>query len=199
MSGHKKFSFQNISAASRQQDFEASVAVYWNKLLGIAAAKTNAHDAFDIVQDVLLSLWEKWEEVPKDETLEFYLLNALKFRIFKYYRTNGRYQAHLRKLEVLLNDTLEIPGALAQEDLRGLKEAIITEAMEVLSPSQRQLFLLRIQHHYSYQKIAQQLGIDPGSARVLYSRALKQVKTHIKENPALSASLVSSFLLFTIS
>jgi RNA polymerase sigma factor (sigma-70 family) len=199
MSGHKKFSFQNVSAASRQQDFEASVAVYWNKLLGIAVAKTNAYDAFDIVQDVLLSLWEKWEDVPKDETLEFYLLNALKFRIFKYYRTNGRYQAHLRKLEILLNDTLEIPGALAQEDLHGLKEAIITEAMEVLSPSQRQLFLLRIQHHYSYQKIAQQLGIDPGSARVLYSRALKQVKTHIKENPALSASLVSSFLLFTIS
>lgn len=199
MFGHKKLSFQNISANARQQDFETSVAAYWDKLLGIAVAKTNAHDAFDIVQDVLLCLWEKWEEVPKDETLEFYLLNALKFRIFKYYRTTGRYQAHLRKLEVLLNDTLEEPGALAQEDLRSLKEGIIEDAMEILSPSQRQLFVLRIQYHYSYQKIAQQLGIDPASARVLYSRALKQVKAHIKENPALSASLVSSFLLFTIS
>lgn len=199
MFGHKKLSFQNTSATSRQQDFESSVTAYWDKLLGIAVAKTNAHDAFDIVQDVLLSLWEKWEEVPKDETLEFYLLNALKFRIFKYYRTNGRYQAHLRKLEVLLNDTLEIPGALAPEDLYGLKEGIIKDAMEILSPSQRQLFVLRVQYHYSYQKIAQQLGIDPASARVLYSRALKQVKAHIKENPALSASLVSSFLLFTIS
>ncbi|MGO4290275.1 RNA polymerase sigma factor [Chitinophaga sp. RAB17] len=199
MFGHKKLSFQNTSATSRQQDFESSVTAYWDKLLGIAVAKTNAHDAFDIVQDVLLSLWEKWEEVPKDETLEFYLLNALKFRIFKYYRTNGRYQAHLRKLEVLLNDTLEVPGALAPEDLHGLKEGIIKDAMEILSPSQRQLFVLRVQYHYSYQKIAQQLGIDPASARVLYSRALKQVKAHIKENPALSASLVSSFLLFTIS
>ncbi|HEY9259528.1 RNA polymerase sigma factor [Chitinophaga sp.] len=199
MFGHKKLSFQNISATSRQQDFETSVAAYWDKLLGIAVAKTNAHDAFDIVQDVLLSLWEKWEDVPKDDTLEFYLLNALKFRIFKYYRTTGRYQAHLRKLEVLLNDTLEEPGALAQEDLRDLKEGIINEAMEILSPSQRQLFVLRMQYHYSYQKIAQQLGIDPASARVLYSRALKQVKAHVKENPALSASLVSSFLLFTIS
>jgi RNA polymerase sigma factor (sigma-70 family) len=199
MFGHKKLSFQNISATSRQQDFESSVAAYWDKLLGIAVAKTNAHDAFDIVQDVLLSLWEKWEEVPKDETLEFYLLNALKFRIFKYYRTTGRYQAHLRRLEILLNDTLEEPGALAQEDLHDLKEGIIKDAMEILSPSQRQLFVLRIQYHYSYQKIAQQLGIDPASARVLYSRALKQVKAHIKENPALSASLVSSFLLFTIS
>ncbi|MBS0027723.1 RNA polymerase sigma factor [Chitinophaga sp. 22321] len=199
MSGHNNLSFTYTSAAARQADFEASVAAYWDKLLGIAVAKTNAHDAFDIVQDVLLSLWEKWEDVPKDETLEFYLLNALKFRIFKYYRTNGRYQAHLRKLELLLTDTLETPDALGQQEMSGLKEAIVNEALEILSPSQRQLFVLRVNYHYSYQKIAQQLGIDPASARVLYSRALKQVKAHIKENPALSASLVSSFLLFTIS
>ncbi|NLR80198.1 RNA polymerase sigma factor [Chitinophaga eiseniae] len=198
MSGQKKISFHNISGTSQQAAFEASVTIYWNKLLGIAAAKTNPHDAFDIVQDVLLSLWQKWEEVPKDETLEYYLLNALKFRIFKYYRTNGRYQAHLKKLEVLLNDTLETPDALAQESLHGLKETIMEEALEVLSPSQRQLFVLRVKYHYSYQKIAQQLSIDPGSARVLYSRALKQVKAHIKANPALTATLVTSFVLVTI-
>ncbi|MET3876267.1 sigma-70 family RNA polymerase sigma factor [Chitinophaga sp. OAE865] len=199
MSALKKVSFHHTTGMSGQAHFEAAVAAYWDKLLGIAVAKTNPHDAFDIVQDVLLSLWVKWEEVPKDETLEFYLLNALKLRIFKYYRTNGRYQAHLKKLEILLNDTLESPGAIASNELHGLKETIISEALEILSPSQRQLFILRVNHHYSYQKIAQQLGIDAGSARVLYSRALKQVKAHIKANPALSASLVSSFLLFTIS
>jgi RNA polymerase sigma factor (sigma-70 family) len=199
MSELKSITNQPLSCTSRQEDFEASVAAYWDKLLGIAAAKTNPHDAFDIVQDVLLSLWVKWEEVPKDETLEFYLLNALKFRILKYYRTSGRYQAHLKRLELLLNDTLETPGALAQEELHGVKETIVNEALGVLSPSQRQLFILRVNYHYSYQKIAQLLGIDPGSARVLYSRALKQVKAHIKDNPALSASLVSALMLFTIS
>ena len=199
MSVHKKISFHNASNASRQADFEASVTAYWDKLLGIAVAKTNAHDAFDIVQDVLLSLWEKWDAVPKDEGLEFYLLHALKLRIFKYYRTSGRYQAHLKKLEILLNDTLEAPDALAQEELEGLKEALVNEALHTLSPSQQQLFVLRIKHHYSYQKIAQQLSIDPASARVLYCRALKQVKAHIKANPSLTASLVSSLLLFTIS
>ncbi|WP_420981741.1 RNA polymerase sigma factor [Chitinophaga sp. 30R24] len=185
--------------ASSRAEFEASVAAYWDKLLGITAAKTNPHDAFDIVQDVLLSLWEKWEEVPKDETLEYYLLHALKYRILKYYRTSDRYQAHLKKLEIVLNDTLETSGALAQEELYVLKETVINEALGSLTPSQRQLFVLRVRDHYSYQKIAQQLGIDPASARVLYSRALKQVKAHIKANPALTASLVSTLTLFTIS
>jgi RNA polymerase sigma factor (sigma-70 family) len=199
MSVHKKISFRNATDACRQADFEVAVTAYWDKLLGIAAAKTNANDAFDIVQDVLLSLWEKWEEAPKDEGLEFYLLHALKCRIFKYYRTNGRYQAHLKKLEDLLNDTLDIPDALAQEELEGLKASIVNEALRTLSPSQQQLFTLRIKYHYSYQQIAGQLGMDAASARVLYCRALKQVKAHIKANPSLTASLVSSLILFTIS
>lgn len=199
MSALKKISFQHSSCMSAQADYEAAVATHWDKLLGIATAKTNPHDAFDIVQDVLMSLWLKWEEAPKDETLEFYLLHALKMRIFNYYRTNGRYQAHLRKLEIVLNDTLESSGTLMPDVLHELKETIISEALEILSPSQRQLFILRVNHHYSYRKIAEQLGIDAASARVLYSRALKQVKAHIKSNPALSASLVSAFMVFTIS
>ncbi|SEW32273.1 RNA polymerase sigma factor [Chitinophaga arvensicola] len=199
MSALKKISYQHTSCTSAQADYEAVVAIYWDKLLGIASAKTNPHDAFDIVQDVLMSLWVKWEEVPKDETLEFYLLHALKLRVFNYYRTNGRYQAHLKRLEVVLNDTLESSDALVPDVLHELKDAIVSEALDILSPSQRQLFILRVNYHYSYRKIAEQLGIDAASARVLYSRALKQVKAHIKSNPALSASLISSLMVFTIS
>lgn len=185
------------SDASRAA-FQTAVAQHWNKLLGIAVAKTNEHDAFDIVQDVLLSLWERWEAVPKGAELEYYLLNALKFRIFNYYRTTGRYNAHLKKLETALNDTIESADALAQEELYGLKETLVNEALDSLSESQRQLFVLRVKHHYSYQQIAQLLNIDAASARVLYSRALKQVKSHIQTNPALTVSLLSSMILFTI-
>ncbi|NML37294.1 sigma-70 family RNA polymerase sigma factor [Chitinophaga sp. G-6-1-13] len=196
MTVHKPINSCKVGAVA---DFEQSVGVYWNKLLAIAVAKTNAHDAFDIVQDVFLSLWEKWETAPKDEGLEYYLLHALKLRIFKYYRTAGRYQAHLKQLETLLNDSLETPGTFAQEELYGLQEAILNEALDTLSPSQQQLMTLRVRHHYSYQQIAGMLDIDAASARVLYCRALKQVKTHIKANPSLAVSLVSAWMLFTIS
>jgi RNA polymerase sigma factor (sigma-70 family) len=183
---------------SPQAAFEAAVARYWDKLLGIAIAKTNEQDGFDLVQDILLSAWEKWEEVPKDETLEFYLLHALKLRIFNYYRSTGRYQHHLQKLEILLNDSVEQNDALAGESLHGLREALLQQAIATLSPHQQQLFTLRVRHQYSYQKIAAMLNIEPGSARVLYARALEQVKAHIKTNPALSAGVVSAFVLFTI-
>jgi RNA polymerase sigma factor (sigma-70 family) len=181
-----------------QAAFEAAVAVHWNKLLGIAVAKTNQHDGFDLVQDVLLSAWEKWEEVPKGNELEYYLLHALKLRIFNYYRQTGRYHAHLQKLEALLNDTVDEVAVLAEKELSGLREAILEGAISHLSPRQQQLFTLRIRHQYSYRQIAAILDIDPASARVLYARALEQVKSHIKTNPSLSASLVTAYMLFTI-
>ena len=53
----------------RQAAFEAAVISYWDKLLGIATAKTNRNDAPDVLQDVFLSLWEKWDEAPRDESL----------------------------------------------------------------------------------------------------------------------------------
>lgn len=181
-----------------QAAFEAAVTTYWDKLLGIAVAKTNEQDGFDLVQDVLLSAWEKWEELPKDETLEFYLLHALKLRIFKYYRSTDRYQQRLQKLERLLNQSVEENTALAGEELEAFREALLREAVATLSPHQQQLFTLRVQHKYSYQKIAAILNIAPGSARVLYSRALEQIKTHIRTNTAASESLLSALVLFTI-
>lgn len=169
--------------------------VYWDKLLSIAVAKTNAHDAFDILQDVLMAAWEKWDELPKDEELEFYLLNALKYRIFNYYRSAGRYNAHLKRLEDMLTDTIGDVSGIETEELM---EAVLNEAIHALSPHQQKLFVLRLRHHYSYKKIASELDIAPGSARVLYSRALEQVKDHIRANPALTVHLVCAMVLFTI-
>ena len=180
----------------RHAEFEKSVARHWNKLLGIAVAKTNRDDAPDIVQDVFLSLWEKWEEAPRNEALEYYLLHALKLRIFNFYRTTTRYQAHLKTLENMVQEKLE--AAFSRDDLHELQESFLEEALDVLSPSQRRLFLLRSRHHYSYRKIAELLDIEPGSARVLYARALQQVKSHIHANPALAARMMSLLVLFTI-
>ncbi|BAV09682.1 RNA polymerase sigma factor, sigma-70 family [Filimonas lacunae] len=186
------------TSSIRQATFETAVIAYWDKLLGIAVAKTNEQDGFDLVQDVLLSAWEKWGELPKDESLEFYLLHALKLRIFNYYRSTDRYQQRLQKLEELLNHSVEQNDALAGEDLQAFREALVREAVATLSPNQQQLFTLRVQHQYSYQKIAAILHIAPGSARVLYARALEQIKTHIRTNPAASESILSAFVLFTI-
>ncbi len=190
---------RNISIPEAKPAFETAVALYWDKLFGIAVAKTNRQDAFDLLQDVLLAAWEKWAELPHDDSLEFYLLHALKLRIFNYYRTTGRYHAHLQKLEALLDRTVEDAAVLEEKELRGVREALLKEAVDQLSPALARIFSLRVREQYSYQQIGITLDIDPGSARVLYSRALKQVKKYIESNPSYSVRLVSAFMLFTIS
>jgi len=187
-----------LPASDERQQFETVVIRHWDKLLGIAAAKTNKDDAFDLVQDMLLSVWEKWADAPKDEGIEFYLLHALKLRIYNYYRTTGRYHVHLKKLEQLLHRTVEDPAILADTALTSFREMLMEKAIGTLTPGQQQLFVLRTRYQYSYQKIGALLDIEPASARVLYSRALQQVKTYIRSNPAVATSLLASFPLFTI-
>lgn len=184
---------------SSREAFENAVNKYWDKLTGIAIDKTNKEDGFDIVQDVLLSAWEKWEDLPKNEELEFYLLHAVKLRIFNYYRSSGRYQSALQKLELLLNGSAEENSPLEAEEFSHLRDAILEKAIQTLSPKQQQLFTLRLRQQYSYQKIAGILDIEPASARVMYTRALEQVKAYIKSNPVVASSLVVTLGLFTIS
>lgn len=180
--------------------FEALVSRYWDKLLRVAVAKVKDKDtAFDLVQDIFLTVWEKWQEVPQNDEIEFYLLHALKLRVFNFYRSTGRYREQLKRLEMLLDQTAADDSALAREALYSFREMLLEKAIDQLSPALKQLFILRVRHNYSYKKIAAILDIAPGSARVMYSRALEQVKAYIASQPTLLAGLVATLPLFTIS
>lgn len=182
------------------QAFEALVQRFWDKLFRIAIAKTgDRNGAFDVVQDVFLGAWEKWAEIPTDDTVEFYLLNALKYHIFNFYRNTSRYNERLRKLESLLDRTVDEENVLAEEQLYTFREMLLDKAIDQLPPAMKELFILRLRYQYSYKKIASILQIEPGSARVMYSRALENVKAYIASQPSASLSLVASLPLFIIS
>ena len=70
--------------------YNTLVETWWNKLYGIAYAKTADRDlAHDMVQEVFLTVWEKWDAVPHNEEIEFYLLHALRYRFLNLYRSSS--------------------------------------------------------------------------------------------------------------
>jgi len=182
----------NISAYNRL------VETWWRKLYTIAFAKTADRDAaHDMVQEVFLSVWNKWETVPQNDEIGFYLLHALRYRVLNHYRKSGRYKQQLQQLDELLDqlsDTAEEQAAAAEQRLRFAQEAV-----NLLTPSLRQVFMLRIEKGYSYSKIGALLDIDPASARVLYSRALTQLRKTVAARPAVAMSLALVLDLVTIS
>lgn len=173
------------------------VETWWHKLFSIAYAKTADRDiAHDIVQEVFLTIWEKWESVPKDEEIEFYLLHVLRYRVLNHYRSSSRYKVQLQELDDLLHQLSDHEGDTIHTDQR---LAIAENAVDLLSPSLKRVFILRIQEGYSYQKIGALLNIDPASARVLYSRALSQLQKTVATKPAVALSLIATLQLVTIS
>ncbi len=177
--------------------YNALVKTWWNKLFRMAYAKTADRDqAHDMVQEVFLSVWEKWDAVPQGAEAEFYLLHALRYKILNYYRSSGRYKVQLQQLDELLNQISD----KAEEHQYADQRLILAEnAVELLSPSLKRVFTLRIQHGYSYDKIGQILDIDPASARVLYSRALDQLRKAVARKPEVVLSLIAVLPLVTIS
>jgi RNA polymerase sigma-70 factor (ECF subfamily) len=54
--------------------------------------------------------------------------------------------------------------------------ARVRKAIERLSPTQREVFMLRVKSGLSYSRIAEALSSTEGAARVHYHNALRSVK-----------------------
>jgi RNA polymerase sigma-70 factor, ECF subfamily len=57
----------------------------------------------------------------------------------------------------------------------------VRRSLEALSPTQRDVFTLRVQQGLSYKEIAEVLGSTEGAARVHYHNAIKTVKEFLRD------------------
>ena len=70
--------------------------------------------------------------------------------------------------------------------------SLIEEAVEKLSPRQKEIFILSRHHKKTYGQIAQQLGIGKESVKTHLGLAVKHITHHVK------SSLAGLFFLFII-
>ncbi len=57
----------------------------------------------------------------------------------------------------------------------------VRKSLAALSPTQREVFTLRVQQGFSYKEIAQVVGSTEGAARVHYHNALKTVREYLRD------------------
>lgn len=57
----------------------------------------------------------------------------------------------------------------------------VRQSLDALSPTQREVFTLRVQQGLSYKEIAEIVGNTEGAARVHYHNAIKTVKEFLKD------------------
>ena len=57
----------------------------------------------------------------------------------------------------------------------------VRQSLEALSPTQREVFTLRVQQGMSYKEIAEVVGSTEGATRVHYHNAIQRVKEFLKD------------------
>jgi RNA polymerase sigma-70 factor, ECF subfamily len=70
-----------------------------------------------------------------------------------------------------------LDGLIAEE-----AQERVRRSLEALSPTQREVFALRVQEGLSYKEIAEVVGSTEGAARVHYHNAIRTVKEFLKND-----------------
>ncbi len=142
--------------------------------------------AQDVVQDVFVRLWENRHKLQKELSIKSYLFTICRNLSLNLLEKAAR-EAHLCE-EIL---RAYVPNAAADE-AKETYEKLAQAALEQLPPVRRRVFELAKIEGLSYDQIAQQLHISPGTVSDHIVKANRFLKQYVKNQlPA-----VVGFLLF---
>lgn len=140
----------------------------------------------EIVQDVFLKIWMTRESLVEVKDFKAYLFVISKNRAINALKKS------LADLERMKKYASEVPFNEQPEDNDNdqLPFTLIDEAINQLSPRQKEIFLLHRHERYSYREISEQLGIGKESVKTHLSLAVKSIKQHIENKIALILLLI---------
>ena len=134
-------------------------------------------DAEEIVQDVMLWLWENREIQTFNTSFSQYLYKAVYHKcINQLTRQQSRLRAETRFYEYML-EMLQDTDFYQTEELK----KHIFEAIHALPPSYREAFVMHRFENKSYKEIAEILQVSTQTVNYRIQQALKQLRVSLKD------------------
>ena len=131
----------------------------------------------ELVQDTFVRAFSSMDSFRGESTLRTWLF-TIERRLMLDRRRSERRQRMTVPVEagdaVTEYDALD---ALVAEEA----ESKVRRAVDALSPTQREVFTLRVEQGMSYMEIAEIVGTTEGAARVHYHNAMRAVKESVSE------------------
>lgn len=162
----------------RGGDEQAYAAMFREHYPGLVVSATRLLGeralAEEIAQDVMLELWRRRESLMLTGPVRAYLQQATRNRSLNRLRQSKTAQ----RGEVYVRGPSESPAADSRA-ISGELEAVVAEAIALLSEPQREVFMMNRQRGLTYSEIADLLGISVKSVEARMGRALKQLREHL--------------------
>jgi len=142
------------------------------------AASFGAHEEVDdLVQDTFIRAFQSLDGFRAESSFRTWLFTIERRLLLDRRRAEKRRPS---RVEVQEDDASTEYDAL-DAMVAGESANRVREAMTKLSPTQREVFALRVAQGLSYKEIAELVGTTEGAARVHYHNAMRAVKEHIDD------------------
>lgn len=129
--------------------------------------------AEDIVQDVLLNIWKKREQLNVQISLKAYLLRCVTNRSLNHLRDNKGYMVELK--ETIVDNSCGIEEVIYYNET----ESIIVKCIERLSPRCRQVFVMNRIDQMKYKEIAAELDVSVKTVEHHIAKALAYLRKQL--------------------
>lgn len=163
--------------ARTDSDFGDFSAAQIRPLLGFAHALTaNPHDAWDLTQETLARLGERWGRMRFDEPAAYARTVMVRLNIDRIRR---------------LRRELPLPGVRPGEspvEMVGEIDVWLLDALATLSPRQRTALALRYVEDLDVRGIAERMGCSEGTVKSQLSRGTERLREHARQHGPLRAT-----------
>jgi RNA polymerase sigma-70 factor, ECF subfamily len=153
------------------------VARHAQALARFASSFGANEDADDLVQDTFVRAFQSLDGFRGESSFRTWLFTIERRLLLDRRRAERRRPS---RVEVQEGDAATEYDAL-DSVVAGEAATRVREALRHLSPTQREVFTLRVAEGLSYKEIADIVGTTEGAARVHYHNAMRTVKEYIDE------------------
>ncbi|WP_420387482.1 RNA polymerase sigma factor [Roseivirga sp.] len=155
------------------QEFKNKVLPLKDRLYRIALHMLKSVDeAEDALQDVMVKLWDKRQQLKEYRSVEAFAVTVTKNRCLDQLKSKKhKYHKDVQELEVDSGFVSPYKKLELNESMR-----VMVRAFQELPDQQRLLITLRDLEGYSYEEIAEQTGLQINNIRVGLSRARKAAR-----------------------
>ena len=146
-------------------------------LARFAASSGEREEIEELVQDTFVRAFSSLDSFRGDSSLRTWLF-TIERRLMLDRRRSERRQRSMVTVEAsdAVTEFDALDSLVAEE-----AEAKVRRAVNALSPTQREVFTLRVEQGMSYREIAEIVGTTEGAARVHYHNAMRAVKESVSE------------------
>jgi RNA polymerase sigma-70 factor (ECF subfamily) len=153
------------------------VSRHADALARFAASSGERQDIEELVQDTFVRAFASLETFRGESSLRTWLFTIERRLILDRRRAQRRQRATVPvQASDASTDYTALDSLVAEE-----AELRVRKAVDSLSPTQREVFTLRVEQGLSYRDIAEVVGTTEGAARVHYHNAMRAVKEKLDD------------------